>query len=410
MCVWATSFAGTWSEQVVNSTGKLDVLDAVTNEVAWAAGDGGQVFRTIDGGANWDPRPTPSGYHTAIHAFDADRCVVAGSTGAFWRTTDGGFNWTDVHQAGTFIDGIHFFDAQNGWAIGDPVASQWVIRATTDGGATWSPAPAPPTAQGGGITKSLSWIGTQIGVFGTNQFVIWRTTDGGQSWNSVTAATRQVAGLVLSPDGIGLVGGDLNLLERSTDQGETWTVIQSPTIQRLLTFDWVEGTNEVWGSTSVWGLFHSTDAGLSWEQHTLGPSYVAEDLDFVSTGTGWSVGSHGSTLNGRIWRYATSTTGIGADAGVGAASRLQVAPAPNPFTSDVVFTARNAEHGPAILRILDVTGRQVALLTHPGSSAGFELRWDGRDARGRAVPGGTYLWRLELPAEQVSGKLVRISR
>ena len=148
--LWAGMLLGSsaahagWTEQTVNSTNMLSVVDVVDENVVWAVGDDRQVFRTIDGGANWILRSTPSGDHCAVWAFDADRCVVAGYTGIFWRTTDGGLTWTDVHHAGTFIDGIHFFDSLNGWAIGDPVAGQWVIRQTTDGGASWSPAPAPP--------------------------------------------------------------------------------------------------------------------------------------------------------------------------------------------------------------------------------------------------------------------------
>jgi photosystem II stability/assembly factor-like uncharacterized protein len=393
------AFSSGWTEQTVpGSSGVLFVVDAVNENVVWAAGDNRQVFRTTDGGAHWELRATPSGSHSALWAFDADRCVVAGSSGVFWRTTDGGLTWTDVHHAGSFIDGIHFFDDLNGWAIGDPVAGQWVIRKTTDGGVTWSPAPAPPTAQGGGITRSLGWIGTQIGAFGTNRNLIWRTTDGGQGWSSVATATQQVAGLVLGTGGIGLIGGDLDLLERSTDSGASWQVVPSPTGHRLLTFDWIDGTAEVWGSTSQGGLFHSTDGGFTWEQNILGAGYIAEDLDFADPDVGWSVGQAG-----RIWRYS-ATTGVDASA-AGAVTRLQVSSAPNPFANAVTFTGR--VDGPAQLRIYDVLGREVATLAHPASAGDFALRWDGRDRGGQPVGAGAYFWRLETPGARTQGKLVR---
>jgi hypothetical protein len=403
LLVSSTAHAG-WTEQTVTSTNMLSVVDAVDENVVWAVGDDRQVFRTIDGGANWILRSTPSGNHSAVWAFDADRCVVAGASGIFWRTTDGGLTWTDVHHAGTFIDGIHFFDSLNGWAIGDPVAGQWVIRQTTDGGASWSPAPAPPTAQGGGITRSLSWIGTQIGVFGTSQSVVWRTTDGGQNWTAITTSSQQVAGLVLDASAIGLVGGDLDIYERSTDQGATWQVLSNPALGRLLTFDWIDGTSEVWGSTSQSGLFHSTDLGLSWNQHTLGPAYVAEDLDFANSNFGWSVGWRGSNHAGRIWRYS-ATTGVDAS-GSGSVTALQVETAPNPFSNAVRFTMRGAELGPAALRIFDVAGREVALL-RPNSPGEVALRWDGRNRGGKPVAAGTYFWQLDVPGSRAEGKVVR---
>jgi len=393
-----------WTEQVVNSTNYLFVVDAVDENVVWAVGDDRQVFRTTDGGAQWDLRSTPTGRHRAVWAFDANRCVVAGVEGLFWRTSDGGLTWTDVHHAGTFIDGIHFFDSLNGWAIGDPVAGQWVIRRTTDGGASWSPAPAPPTAQGGGITRSLSWIGTQIGAFGTSQFVLWRTTDGGQTWTSITTSSQQVAGLVLDASGIGLVGGSLDIYERSTDQGVTWPDMPNPALRALLTFDWIDGTSEVWGSTGQGGLFHSTDSGLSWTQHPFETAYVAEDLDFANANVGWSVGWRASNHAGRIWRYS-ATTAVDISTSV-PATQLQIDVAPNPFSTAAVFTTRGAELGPAALRIFDVAGREVALL-RPSSPGELAVRWDGRNRSGKPVAAGTYFWRLDVQGSRAEGKLVR---
>ena len=58
--------------------------------------------------------------------------------------------------------------------------------------------------------------------------------------------------------------------------------------------------------------------------------------------------------------------------------------------------------------IIDVAGRRVRTLVNGQSLAAGDhaIRWDGRDASGRPVVGGVYLYRVETPSGSASGKLV----
>lgn len=59
------------------------------------------------------------------------------------------------------------------------------------------------------------------------------------------------------------------------------------------------------------------------------------------------------------------------------------------------------------LAIYDVAGRQVALLADVAQASGRHLtQWDGRDAKGKAVPAGVYLVRLESAGAVSTQKLV----
>jgi flagellar hook assembly protein FlgD len=67
---------------------------------------------------------------------------------------------------------------------------------------------------------------------------------------------------------------------------------------------------------------------------------------------------------------------------------------------------------PAAVRmsIFDLAGRPVRTLfrdTHHEPGA-FSYTWDGRDDRGRNVPPGAYLYRLDIGAARYGGKLVRV--
>lgn len=75
-----------------------------------------------------------------------------------------------------------------------------------------------------------------------------------------------------------------------------------------------------------------------------------------------------------------------------AAATLPLHAWPNPFNPRVRFGLTAAAAGHLLARVFDARGRLVRVL-HDGPHAGgpVTLVWDGRDARGRAMPSGTYL-------------------
>jgi photosystem II stability/assembly factor-like uncharacterized protein len=396
---------GMWEQQVSNSPHRLLMLDAVTDHVAWAGGENAMVVVTTDGGANWEPVPIPgAGRIQGLVAFDGTRCVVADGTDTFWRTTNGGQDWNPVHSVpGTSINGIYFFDDENGWAIGDPIAGTFVIVESSDGGLTWSPSPGPPSGGGHGFWRSFDWVGTEIGAFGTNQWVIWRTTDGGASWDSVGTHCRYIPGLVLNDDGLGLAGGfsggEAGVLDRSTDFGETWQQSFNAPAGQLLTFDWIEGTSEVWGIDNAAGPYHSTDGGLSWLHVPPSVPIVFEDIDFADLDTGWCVGWSLQDETGRIYRYS-STTGV-SDAPL-AGGALRVSSHPNPF-ADEVSLLWSAAAQPVDLSIYDAAGRLIWTAT--GLDRGY--RWRGESGSGSVAPSGVYFYLVTSGLTRVTGRFIK---
>ncbi len=69
--------------------------------------------------------------------------------------------------------------------------------------------------------------------------------------------------------------------------------------------------------------------------------------------------------------------------------------APNPFNSGTVISWFQLQSGPARLEVFALTGQRVAVLREGPQKAGFHrLRWDGRDAQGRPLASGVYVYRL----------------
>jgi len=81
---------------------------------------------------------------------------------------------------------------------------------------------------------------------------------------------------------------------------------------------------------------------------------------------------------------------------------------PNPFSANGTFGNPStkirfdlAKAGPALLRIFDISGREIATLVHARLVAGqHEYLWDAR-----SVPSGVYLYRLEALGHSATGRV-----
>jgi hypothetical protein len=74
---------------------------------------------------------------------------------------------------------------------------------------------------------------------------------------------------------------------------------------------------------------------------------------------------------------------------------------PNPLRETASISFRLDAPGPVVLTLHDALGREIRRLETSaagtrGGTSGVDgsIRWDGRDGRGRAVPGGVYVMRL----------------
>jgi hypothetical protein len=90
------------------------------------------------------------------------------------------------------------------------------------------------------------------------------------------------------------------------------------------------------------------------------------------------------------------------------AGGLRLTAAPNPFAGETVFLYELPVPCRATLTVYDVAGRLVNVWRHDGPTVAGEqaVRWDARDAQGRRLPPGVYLYRLDAGSVSRSGRLV----
>ncbi len=82
---------------------------------------------------------------------------------------------------------------------------------------------------------------------------------------------------------------------------------------------------------------------------------------------------------------------------------------PNPFNSDTVIYYRLEQAGRVRLTIYDLLGKEIKTLVEEIMPAGdHQIRWDGRNELGQAVPSGIYFFQIFRGNQRLAGKMVLI--
>ena len=81
--------------------------------------------------------------------------------------------------------------------------------------------------------------------------------------------------------------------------------------------------------------------------------------------------------------------------------------APNPFRDDTGISYQLPSRTHVSLRVYDVSGRLIRILTDGEQPAGFHTAvWDRKDERGRDVASGVYFYRYVTPPFTETRKMV----
>jgi hypothetical protein len=110
-----------------------------------------------------------------------------------------------------------------------------------------------------------------------------------------------------------------------------------------------------------------------------------------------------------VFVYLNESTGIGdggEDTGIPRVTSL-MQNTPNPFNPSTVIGFNVNAGGKVLLEIYDVRGRRIRRLMDDRLGAGkYQVTWDGKDDRGRALPSGVYLYRLEASGDRFTRKML----
>ena len=276
------------------------------------------VFRSTDGGANFDKAASPRAMPVASLAIDPQGTVYASGGYGPFKSADGGTNWTPANAGIKQGYGVvsMAFDPRtpaNVYAATSPYecGSRETIGIfkSTDGGLDWSDVGA-----GIGCLSAIAVDPQNPGTVyaGTQYNGVVRSTDGGATWGGVNAGLPRgrVGALAVDPRNpgtlyVGLLSG---AVFKSTNGGASWDGAGLAAVVNALAID-PQDTSTVYAAAAN-GLWKSTDAGASWRNlFAYAPIAVyAVAIDPQTTATIYAALQTGvvqSTDGGESWIFLT---------------------------------------------------------------------------------------------------------
>ena len=319
-----TSFAN-----VSTGVGNISIVD---ENIVWASGYDGsgngenyQVYtKTNNGGSTWtsgniDLGDTDLGVAmvsaiSSSTAWAVGYPKVAGDIGGIWKTTNGGASWTRQDSAfynftGSFTNVVHFWDENYGFAQGDPIAGEYELYVTSNGGDNWEAVAGAniPNPGGGeyGYVGQIEVVGDNVW-YTTNSTTLYHSTDRGNNWEAYQCPVDDFGGgnsISFSDANNGIIVSGTNVY-RTYDSGQSWTQIDPIGPINTIGLSYVEGTETIF-STSQSGSSQSFDGGLTWNQID---NEVFLGVEFLNSTTGWA-GSFNGDLSGGIWKWSDFSLG-----------------------------------------------------------------------------------------------------
>ena len=291
-----------WDIEESHTKADLRGIDSVGKGIAWASGSNGTVLRTEDGGYLWQTCAIPPDAAAldfrGIQGFDANTAIVMssgkGELSRLYETVDGCNSWklllTNPDPEG-FWDSIRAADPSTIMILGDPVDGAFQLRATHDGGETWTVENTQPSWANEGVfaasnsSLSVNWVDGPA-IFGTG-----------------------------SLGGARLFRDDCYPCKKNT---ERWAPALVPIFPRSLTGGIFSIHQSTWDHfVAVGGDYEkpddadgsaawSSDAGRRWHEARTSPHGYRSAVDYDAVNRAWvTVGPNGTDVSqndGRDWQ------------------------------------------------------------------------------------------------------------
>ncbi len=290
-----------------SSGGRIDDVFFLNSQLGWAASGGGKIFKTTDGGENWNTVYSSNVYFRCIEFFNENIGYAGTLDNRFLRSTDGGNTWVNlspgISPSPKAVCGISIVDSLYAYAVGEWDSPAFFLK-TTNGGTEWTSHDMSAHAK---ALVDVHFLNRDTG-FVSGQSpgglaIILYTSDGGETWeqkfeSSSTGKYVWKLQQVTQDNWVGAIqtfnGG---LFTKSSDGGQTWTeqTAPIPDMQGIGFATPLLG----WVGGYVNGFYETTDGGESWEYKNFGGNY--NRFYFLDSTLAFASG-------GSIYKYADTTS------------------------------------------------------------------------------------------------------
>ncbi len=381
----------------------------VNGNVVWIAGgpaDTARVYRTMNGGTNWDQLPV-DGIGKELYCLWAINPSTAfvgegNLTGnaKLYKTVDGGQNWNVVLQTNPnqgFFNGIMF--ARNNLNRGTGIALAERIYKTVNNGLTW-------TMEQSGVVgvsnahNSLMVVDQFFYGFGMNNGAarVRLTTNSGGGWlNQAVNITGHYTSAIGFNDnkliGLAATSTSMPMLSRTTNGGVTWTPLNIDSGVIGNTFiKWVSETSVVYILGFNGAFKKSIDNGQTWtSMSTAGvPNIYHFDVEKINA----VVYGYAVSLDGTVLKLVDSVLVI-----MGNKNQSSIPEQfslrqnyPNPFNPVTTIEYSVAENNSNVkLAVYDLLGREVAVIVNEVQKTGnYKVNFDGSN-----LSSGMYFYKMQ---------------
>ena len=275
------------------------------NQIIYASfyrgGADAPIFKTTNGGVNWEEIGTIDHYWVACLAIDPNNqdTLYAGSFGYLFKSTDGGVSWSSSQILGQYVsiyklivDGKNSNIIYGGGEYYSTGSWKQVFFTTTDGGAHWSEHRFPTSDPGFFYFDDMAMDTSYQNCFVSysnydyNTYIwvphLYKSTDGGTTWPHTNLASsisycQKIYSVTFDPTNSNQVYLATSTgLFKSTNGGANWKRTDNP-LTHLIYEVAVDSSdvNLIWcgGRTEI---CRSTDGGGSWSYLGAGEGLYGE--------------------------------------------------------------------------------------------------------------------------------------
>lgn len=405
-----------WYPKSINTNNNLTDVFFLNENIGWVYGNYydtisayGVIYKTTNGGLVWDSISSPPfgvGEFYFIDSLTGWGHLIWSEGSQLFKTVDGGTNW-QLFSLGT-ID-FDFINENEGFLLENfygNMSEPSCLYKTDNGGKTWQFIDSIGGYNSGFFEDpfSIDFLDSNVGYVsyhwqGGGGFYgkgLYKTTDGGLTWEG-KSFPNNAYGFKFTNENTGYAysSGYYGGLQKTNDGGDSWELKLDESVYSMFFITPEKG----WISAALdfAEISFTYDGGESWITQYSGTDNII-DFFFTDSLNGWAVGSNGLIL------HTTNGGGTVTHLNENKPNLESLKMYPNPVSESVTFEFILEELGTVIIDVYNSMGKKVSQPISQTYSKGLhKLQWDATN-----LDEGIYFCRFKIGRTITTKRIIKV--